>query len=37
MWPTILGSEPKVGEQNQAIGRSRGGRATKIHALTARP
>src|SRR5471030_3201304 len=29
-----LGSGRKRGEKNQAIGRSRGGRTTKIHALT---
>ena len=29
-----LGGGWKRGEQNQAIGRSRGGRTTKIHALT---
>ena len=29
-----LGRRRKRGEQNQAIGRSRGGRTTKIHALT---
>ncbi len=31
---TPLGRRRKRGEQTQAIGRSRGGRTTKIHALT---
>ncbi len=33
-WTASLGFGRKRGEKNQAIGRSRGGRTTKIHALT---
>ncbi len=32
--PSLRGRGSKGGERNQAIGRSRGGRSTKIHALT---